>query len=114
MGYHLDESCTGRDVKLLGCAVKSQKPKRFCEVIEVSSLYALLTRTVASAKYSHLSDGKIVSLFLDDGASTNTTVINESRQESRSVVMFHTALLSGSIHIRRTECSQDVRVHKQE
>lgn len=110
--YHLDGSCTGRHVKLLGYSVKSQMPKRFCEVIEVSNLYALLIKKATSAKY--LSDGKIVSLFLYDRASTNTTVINESRRDSRNMAMLHTVLLSDSIRIHRIECSQDVHVHKQE
>lgn len=62
-GYHLDESCTGRCVKLLGCAVKSQIPKRFCEEIEVSNLYTLLTGKSTSVKYSHLKGKGKLYLF---------------------------------------------------
>lgn len=65
---------------------------------KLSNLYALLTRKATSAGYTHLSEGKIVSLFLEDWASTNTTVVNDSRQDSINGAMLHTVLLSNNIY----------------
>lgn len=79
---------------------------------KLSNLYALVTRKATLAGYAHPSKGKSVSLFLEDWASTNTTVVNDSKQDSINVVMLHTLLLSNLIRIHRTKCSQDACVHK--
>lgn len=69
-----------------------------------------------SARYSLLSGGKVVSLFLEGWASTNTTEVNERRQEGRNVVLLEAVLPRNVIYIYIyiMQKTKAVCVHKQE
>lgn len=96
----LMKAVLGRHVKLLGCAVKSQIPKRFYEEIEMSNLYTLLTGKSTPVKYSHLKgEGKIVSFWMIQ--HPQTPLKSMKAEETAGMWLLPTVLLTDSIHIHR-------------